>query len=149
MLRCTRLSTTLDEVIVYPIPALLYLVKNLLQVGFTWAPFFLHNCGFGFLVLKLWTYMPFVSIWQYYIFAYVDAPGYQILKNLNIISTGVLYRIILKKKYVLLTLSFVLRPHKEMCVCVLLVWDTKYVLILTSCQWPLWSTYLLKEMGKG
>ncbi|KAK9176342.1 hypothetical protein WN944_028358 [Citrus x changshan-huyou] len=59
-----RLSTTLDEVIVYPIPAVLYLVKNLLQ---------------------------------YYIFAYVDAPGYQILKNLNIISTGVLYRIILKK----------------------------------------------------
>ncbi|EOX98921.1 hypothetical protein QUC31_014909 [Theobroma cacao] len=60
-----RLRTTLDEVIVYPIPAVLYLVKNLLQ---------------------------------YYIFAYVDAPGYQILKNLNIISTGVLYRIILKKK---------------------------------------------------
>ncbi|KAM4097827.1 hypothetical protein ACJW30_07G031500 [Castanea mollissima] len=26
-----RLSTTLDEVIVYPIPALLYLVKNLIQ----------------------------------------------------------------------------------------------------------------------
>ncbi|XP_074270576.1 CMP-sialic acid transporter 4-like [Silene latifolia] len=60
-----RLSTTIDEVIVYPIPAILYLVKNLLQ---------------------------------YYIFAYVDAPGYQILKNLNIISTGVLYRIILKKR---------------------------------------------------
>lgn len=60
-----RLSTTMDEVSVYPIPAALYLVKNLLQ---------------------------------YYIFAYVDAPGYQILKNLNIISTGVLYRIILKKK---------------------------------------------------
>ncbi|KAL0383844.1 UNVERIFIED_CONTAM: CMP-sialic acid transporter 4 [Sesamum radiatum] len=60
-----RLSTTWDEVIVYPIPAALYLIKNLLQ---------------------------------YYIFAYVDAPGYQILKNLNIISTGVLYRIILKKK---------------------------------------------------
>ncbi|KAK2984461.1 hypothetical protein RJ640_026948, partial [Escallonia rubra] len=60
-----RLSTTLDEVSVYPIPAALYLVKNLLQ---------------------------------YYIFAYVDAPGYQILKNLNIISTGILYRIILKKK---------------------------------------------------
>nr|POE69370.1 cmp-sialic acid transporter 2 [Quercus suber]POF21657.1 cmp-sialic acid transporter 2 [Quercus suber] len=59
-----RLSTTLDEVIVYPIPALLYLVKNLLQ---------------------------------YYILEHVDAPGYQILKNLNIISTGVLYRIILKK----------------------------------------------------
>ncbi|KNA05615.1 hypothetical protein SOVF_188690 [Spinacia oleracea] len=60
-----RLNTTVDEVIVYPIPAALYLVKNLLQ---------------------------------YYIFAYVDAPGYQILKNLNIISTGVLYRIILKKR---------------------------------------------------
>uniref|UniRef100_A0A7C9DT52 Uncharacterized protein n=1 Tax=Opuntia streptacantha TaxID=393608 RepID=A0A7C9DT52_OPUST len=60
-----RLSTTLEEVIVYPIPAALYLIKNLLQ---------------------------------YYIFAYVDAPGYQILKNLNIISTGVLYRIILKKR---------------------------------------------------
>ncbi|KAF5951448.1 hypothetical protein HYC85_009392 [Camellia sinensis] len=59
------LSTTLDEVSVYPIPAALYLIKNLLQ---------------------------------YYIFAYVDAPGYQILKNLNIISTGVLYRIILKRK---------------------------------------------------
>lgn len=39
-----------------------------------------------------------VSFWQYYIFAYVDAPGYQILKNFNIISTGVLYRIILKRK---------------------------------------------------
>ncbi|KAG6498873.1 CMP-sialic acid transporter 2-like [Zingiber officinale] len=60
-----KLATTFDEVSVYPIPALLYLVKNLLQ---------------------------------YYIFAYVDAPAYQILKNLNIISTGVLYRIILKKK---------------------------------------------------
>ncbi|CAH9056336.1 unnamed protein product [Cuscuta europaea] len=60
-----RLSTTYDEVSVYPIPAALYLCKNLLQ---------------------------------YYIFAYVDAPGYQILKNLNIISTGVLYQIILKRK---------------------------------------------------
>ncbi|CAA7044168.1 unnamed protein product [Microthlaspi erraticum] len=60
-----KLSTTYDEVKVFPIPAALYLFKNLLQ---------------------------------YYIFAYVDAPGYQILKNLNIISTGVLYRIILKKK---------------------------------------------------
>ncbi|GFQ01842.1 cmp-sialic acid transporter 4 [Phtheirospermum japonicum] len=59
-----RLSTSWDEVSVYPIPAALYLVKNLLQ---------------------------------YYIFAYVDAPGYQILKNFNIISTGVLYRIILKR----------------------------------------------------
>ncbi|KAL6494881.1 CMP-sialic acid transporter 2 [Orobanche gracilis] len=60
-----RLSTSWNEVSVYPIPAALYLIKNLLQ---------------------------------YYIFAYVDAPGYQILKNFNIISTGVLYRIILKKK---------------------------------------------------
>ncbi|CAN6544849.1 unnamed protein product [Malus baccata var. baccata] len=60
-----RLSAKLDEVIVYPIPAFLYLVKNLLQ---------------------------------YYIFAYVDAPGYQILKHFNIISTGILYRIILKRK---------------------------------------------------
>ncbi|RLN33371.1 hypothetical protein C2845_PM03G10930 [Panicum miliaceum] len=60
-----RLTTSFDEVSVYPIPAILYMVKNLLQ---------------------------------YYIFAYVDAPAYQILKNLNIISTGVLYRIILKKK---------------------------------------------------
>uniref|UniRef100_M1BC66 CMP-sialic acid transporter n=1 Tax=Solanum tuberosum TaxID=4113 RepID=M1BC66_SOLTU len=54
-----RLSTTWDEVKVYPIPAALYLVKNLLQA---------------------------------------DAPGYQILKNLNIISTGILYQIILKRK---------------------------------------------------
>ncbi|CAL5062029.1 unnamed protein product [Urochloa decumbens] len=60
-----RLTTSFDEVSVYPIPAIVYMVKNLLQ---------------------------------YYIFAYVDAPAYQILKNLNIISTGVLYRIILKKK---------------------------------------------------
>ncbi|KAI4342192.1 hypothetical protein MLD38_026843 [Melastoma candidum] len=60
-----RLRTTFDEVKVYPIPAALYLVKNLLQ---------------------------------YYIFAYVDAPGYQILKNFNIISTGILYRIILKRE---------------------------------------------------
>lgn len=60
-----KLSTSRNEVIVYPIPAALYLVKNLLQ---------------------------------YYIFAYVDAPSYQILKNLNIISTGVLYHIILKRK---------------------------------------------------
>ncbi|PWA50392.1 Nucleotide-sugar transporter [Artemisia annua] len=59
------LSTTVDEVSVYPIHASFYLVKNLLQ---------------------------------YYIFAYVDAPVYQILKNLNIISTGVLYHIILKRK---------------------------------------------------
>ncbi|GLJ08453.1 hypothetical protein SUGI_0089100 [Cryptomeria japonica] len=60
-----KLSTTLEEIKVYPIPAALYLIKNLLQ---------------------------------YYIFMYVDAPSYQILKNLNIISTGVLYRIILRRK---------------------------------------------------
>ncbi|KAK8967946.1 CMP-sialic acid transporter 4 [Platanthera guangdongensis] len=59
-----KLSSSFDEVILYPIPAMLYLIKNLLQ---------------------------------YYIFAYVDAPAYQILKNLNIISTGVLYRLFLKK----------------------------------------------------
>ncbi|XP_078178829.1 CMP-sialic acid transporter 4-like [Carex rostrata] len=60
-----KLSTTFDEAKLYPIPALLYMAKNLLQ---------------------------------YYIFYYVEAPGYQILKNLNIISTGILYRIILKRK---------------------------------------------------
>jgi len=60
-----KLSTSWAELWVYPIPAALYLVKNLLQ---------------------------------YFIFLYVDAPSYQILKNLNIISTGVLYRIFLKKK---------------------------------------------------
>ena len=59
-----RLSTSWSELWVYPIPAALYLVKNLLQ---------------------------------YYVFLYVDAPSYQILKNLNIISTGILYRIFLKK----------------------------------------------------
>ncbi|KAL0914734.1 hypothetical protein M5K25_015110 [Dendrobium thyrsiflorum] len=47
-----RLSTSFDEVSVYPIPAALYLIKNLLQI----------------------------------------------LKNLNIITTGVLYRLILKRK---------------------------------------------------
>lgn len=60
-----RLSTNWAELWVYPIPAALYLVKNLMQ---------------------------------YFIFLYVDAPSYQILKNLNIISTGVLYRIFLKKQ---------------------------------------------------
>ncbi|KAL6579101.1 hypothetical protein OROMI_009317 [Orobanche minor] len=57
--RNEELSTSWNEVSVYPIPAALYLVKHLLQV---------------------------------------DAPGYQILKNFNIIGTGVLYRIILQKK---------------------------------------------------
>lgn len=60
-----RLSTTWKELWVYPIPAALYLVKNLMQ---------------------------------YFIFLYVDAPSYQILKNLNIISTGILYRVFLKKQ---------------------------------------------------
>jgi len=59
-----RLMTTWSELWVYPIPAFLYLIKNLMQ---------------------------------YYIFLYVDAPSYQVLKNLNIISTGVLYRIFMKK----------------------------------------------------
>ncbi|KAK3234901.1 CMP-sialic acid transporter [Cymbomonas tetramitiformis] len=60
----TKLASTWEELRVYPIPAAVYLVKNLLQ---------------------------------YVIFLYVDAPSYQILKNLNIISTGVLYRVFLKK----------------------------------------------------
>eukprot|EP00899_Mesostigma_viride_P013910 jgi/Mesvir1/2251/Mv11539-RA.4 len=60
-----KLSTTWSEISVFPIPAALYLFKNLLQ---------------------------------YYIFLYVDAPSYQILKNLNIISTGILYRLFLKRK---------------------------------------------------
>ena len=60
-----RLQTTLQEVWVFPIPAFLYLIKNLMQ---------------------------------YFIFLYVDAPSYQVLKNLNIISTGVLYRIFMQKE---------------------------------------------------
>jgi hypothetical protein len=59
-----KLSTTWEEMKVFPIPAAIYLVKNLMQ---------------------------------YVIFLYVDAPSYQILKNLNIITTGVLYRVFLKK----------------------------------------------------
>ena len=59
------LVTTLNEIWVFPIPALLYLIKNLMQ---------------------------------YVIFLYVDPPSYQVLKNLNIITTGILYRIFLKKK---------------------------------------------------
>ena len=58
------LRPSMSEALVYSIPALLYLVKNLLQ---------------------------------YVIFLYVDPPSYQVLKNLNIISTGVLYRIFLKR----------------------------------------------------
>mmetsp|Transcript_12100 Transcript_12100/g.38304 ORF Transcript_12100/g.38304 Transcript_12100/m.38304 type:complete len:340 (+) Transcript_12100:60-1079(+) len=60
-----RLQTNWQELWVYPIPAFLYLVKNLLQ---------------------------------YFIFLYVDAPSYQILKNLNIISTGILYRLFLQRR---------------------------------------------------
>mmetsp|Transcript_31783 Transcript_31783/g.38409 ORF Transcript_31783/g.38409 Transcript_31783/m.38409 type:complete len:341 (+) Transcript_31783:176-1198(+) len=59
-----RLQTSWDELKVFPIPAAIYLIKNLLQ---------------------------------YVIFLYVDPPSYQILKNLNIISTAILYRLFLKK----------------------------------------------------
>lgn len=103
-----RLSSSLDEVIVFPIPAALYLVKNLLQVGCgSLFIFFYFLClkfysSFCLLVFQKLSEYIFSFLLQYYIFAYVDAPGYQILKNLNIISTGVLYRIILKKKWVLL-----------------------------------------------
>ena len=58
------ISTSWSELWVYPIPAALYLVKNLLQ---------------------------------YYVFLYVDAPSYQILKNLNIISTGILCKDLLEE----------------------------------------------------
>ena len=37
------------------------------------------------------------NLLQYYIFYWCDAPSYQILKNLNIISTGILYRLFLQK----------------------------------------------------
>lgn len=60
-----ELQASWAELSVYPIPAVLYLIKNLMQ---------------------------------YYIFLYVDPPSYQVLKNLNIISTGVLYRIFLKRR---------------------------------------------------
>lgn len=60
-----KLSMSWEEVKVYPIPAVLYLIKNILQ---------------------------------YYIFLFVDAPSYQILKNLNIITTGVLYKLLLKRR---------------------------------------------------
>lgn len=48
-----RLSTTLDEVIVYPIPAALYLVKNLLQVGFC---FLSVSTSLVFLLPEMWLY---------------------------------------------------------------------------------------------
>ncbi|KAK8943649.1 CMP-sialic acid transporter 4 [Platanthera guangdongensis] len=66
-----------------------------------------RNCG----AQKLSTYFDEVGVYsipaalyliknllQYSIFAYVDARMYQILSNLNIISTGVLYCLILKRK---------------------------------------------------
>jgi hypothetical protein len=62
--------------------------------------YFCDTVNFISWCLAFWHTHPFAVICQYYIFAYVDAPAYQILKNLNIISTGVLYRIILKKKLV-------------------------------------------------
>lgn len=39
-LQFIRLGTTIDEVAVYPIPAVLYLIKNLLQVGCACFSFF-------------------------------------------------------------------------------------------------------------
>lgn len=35
---------------------------------------------------------------QYYIFIYVDPPSYQVLKNLNVITTGILFSIFLRKR---------------------------------------------------
>ena len=37
------------------------------------------------------------NILQYVIILYLDPPSYQVLKNMNIITTGILYRIIFKK----------------------------------------------------
>ena len=59
------LRISLPELARYPVPAALYLAKNLLQ---------------------------------YYVLLYTDAPSYQILKNLNIVSTGILYRLFLQKE---------------------------------------------------
>ena len=59
------LRISLSELARYPVPAALYLAKNLLQ---------------------------------YYVLLYTDAPSYQILKNLNIVSTGILYRLFLQKQ---------------------------------------------------
>lgn len=59
------LQISLPELARYPVPAALYLAKNLLQ---------------------------------YYVLLYTDAPSYQILKNLNIVSTGILYRLFLQKE---------------------------------------------------
>jgi hypothetical protein len=76
---------------------MLYLVKNLLQVCLVAHSFCCmifkkrqKQAKHNHVSLLLWSSVLY--------FEYVDAPAYQILKNLNIISTGVLYRIILKKK---------------------------------------------------
>lgn len=61
----TSLLVSFKRLMVYPIPAVLYLVKNLLQ---------------------------------YTIFMYVDAPSYQILKNFNVLTTAVLYTVLLNKR---------------------------------------------------
>ena len=50
----TRLSTTFDEVIVYPIPALLYLVKNLLQV----------SCGNHFFIFGSHSSIGILACWR-------------------------------------------------------------------------------------
>ena len=61
----TIFPSSLLELAVFVVPALIYLFKNLLQ---------------------------------YFIFLYISAPQYQVLKNLNIISTGVLFRLMIGKK---------------------------------------------------
>ena len=58
------IAAPMTEIVLYTVPAALYLAKNLMQ---------------------------------YSIFLYLDPPSYQILKNLNIISTGLLYRLFLGK----------------------------------------------------
>ena len=60
----TRLRISPRRLVLYPIPAALYLIKNLLQ---------------------------------YVIFIFVEAPSYQILKNLNVLTTAVLYSVLLNK----------------------------------------------------
>jgi len=59
-----KICVSRSELQVYPIPAALYLVKNL---------------------------------FQYHIFLYMEPPSYQILKNLNIITTGICYQMFLHK----------------------------------------------------
>ena len=38
------------------------------------------------------------NLLQYYVLLYTDVASYQILKNLNIVSTGILYRLFLQKE---------------------------------------------------